>query len=169
MGSLGMDAKAMNPHQLRRLLPQASASCIAANAKDYGTSLPEPVAPASASDTPKQGKAPEPSLHPVYGTPNDHQTHDSGPSAKLERHTGDAPLAAGQVQEATAGRILVRFVSVRKRLIDEDNLCEKFLCDCLRFSGAVPNDSPEILGIQTSQRKAEKGESEHTEITIEYP
>lgn len=48
----------MNPYQLRRLLPQASASCIAANAKDYGTGLPEPVEPRQRVLTPGTGKAP---------------------------------------------------------------------------------------------------------------
>lgn len=49
----------------------------------------------------------------------------------MERDSRDAPLGKKKVQGSTSQRILVRVTSVRKRLIDEDNLCEKpcILCD----------------------------------------
>jgi len=54
------------------------------------------------------------------------------PAPVVESSPGHAPLEARQVQKATGQRFLVRVVSVRKRLLDEDNLCEKFHVDLLR-------------------------------------
>jgi len=93
----------------------------------------------------------------------------AGTIAKLEYAPSDGPLATGEIEKEDTGRISIRIVSVRKRLCDEDNLSEKALVDCLRYCGAIPQDSPETVGIQTTQRKAAKGEAEHTQITITYP
>jgi len=84
----------------------------------------------------------------------------------MERHAVAQPLAADEVQEGTGGRVLVRFTSVRKRLLDEDNLCAKFHCDLLRYAGLISGDEPGKTSIKTTQRKAGKGEAEHTAIEI---
>jgi hypothetical protein len=55
---------------------------------------------------------------------------------------------------------------VRRRLLDEDNLCEKYHVDCCRYAGLIPGDSPAEIQIQTRQRKAARGEEEHTQIDI---
>ena len=102
-----------------------------------------------------------------YGT-ND-QTGNSGTPAIPERTAGDAALVAAQAQGGTRERILVRIESVRKRLLDEDNLVSKYHTDLCRYSGLIPSDAPGVCKIETSQRKAEKGEEERTEITITYP
>lgn len=91
---------------------------------------------------------------------------DSGQAAKLERRAGHESLATRKAQERNSERLLVRVVSIRKRLLDEDNLCEKYLVDCLRYIGAIPGDEPEKVKIETSQRKAEKGEQEQTLVEI---
>lgn len=90
----------------------------------------------------------------------------AGPFALMEHGAGTLALAEDQVEEANRPRFLVRVVSVRKRLLDEDNLCEKFHVDLCRYAGALHLDSPDRCHIQTTQRKAAKGESEHTEITV---
>jgi hypothetical protein len=90
---------------------------------------------------------------------------DAGPIAKLERNPGNAPLAAKEVQRPTGNEFLVRIVSRRKRLLDQDNLCEKYIVDLLRYCGAITDDSPEQTQIQVAQTKCRKGEAE--EITIE--
>jgi len=101
-----------------------------------------------------------------YGKPH---AEDTLPLATLERNSSHAPLEAKEVQRRTDGRFLVRVESVRKRLADEDGLCEKYVLDCCRYAGLIPDDSPELCKVETSQRKAAKGEEEHTQITITYP
>lgn len=86
--------------------------------------------------------------------------------AELERDTSNAPLEAVEGQKGAAGRLLIRFVSVRKRLLDPDNLSEKWLLDCLRNCGAIEGDEPEEISLETGQRKVEKGEAEFTLIEI---
>ena len=94
---------------------------------------------------------------------------NTGPIAALERRPCDVSLAAGQVQERPDGRFLVRVESVRKRLADEDGLCEKYVVDCCRYAGWLPDDAPGICKIETTQRKAAKGEAEHTILEITTP
>lgn len=97
--------------------------------------------------------------------------HDPNPrqDAPVERHLGHAPLEASQVQGGATGRVLVRVTSIRRRLADEDGLCEKYHVDCCRYAGLLRDDSPEQTEIQTRQRKAAKGEEEHTLIEIIQP
>lgn len=99
----------------------------------------------------------------THGT-NHH--HDTGPPSELERCAEHAPLVADGVQAKPPGVLLVRVTSVRKRLIDEDNLCEKYHIDCLRYAGLIPDDSPDKVRIQTTQRKALKEEEERVIIEI---
>ena len=98
-----------------------------------------------------------------------HNTNDTGKAPILERTAGNAALVETQVQSGTGDRILVRIESVRKRLLDEDNLVSKYHTDLCRYSGLIPSDAPGVCKIETTQRKAEKGEEERTEITINYP
>jgi len=91
---------------------------------------------------------------------------DTGPDAVVERPAIHEPLAANQGEEGATGKLFIRFVSVRKRLLDPDNLAEKWLLDCLRYCRAIHGDEPEKISIETTQRKAAKGETEHTEIAV---
>jgi hypothetical protein len=98
-----------------------------------------------------------------------HKTNDTGKAPILERTAGDAALVEAQVQGRIGDRILVRIESVRKRLLDEDNLISKYHTDLCRYSGLIPSDAPGVCKIETTQRKAAKNEAEHTQITITYP
>ena len=77
------------------------------------------------------------------------------------------PLGADEREKGDTGRVLVRFVSFRRRLIDPDNLTPKFFCDCLRYGGFIKDDTAEDVEIQTSQIKVHFKWDERTEITIE--
>ena len=96
-------------------------------------------------------------------------TNDTGKAAITKCATSNAALVETQVQGRTGDRILIRIESVRKRLLDEDNLVSKYHTDLCRYSGLIPSDAPGVCKIETTQRKAEKGEEERTEITITYP
>jgi hypothetical protein len=89
---------------------------------------------------------------------------NAGKIAKLESNPCDAPLEKKEVQRRSRERFLVSIKSKRKRLIDEDNLCEKYLVDLLRYSRVIPDDSPDQCRVEVSQEKCRKGEPE--EITI---
>jgi hypothetical protein len=107
----------------------------------------------------------EPTLRPNAN----HNLNDTGKTPIPQRTAGNAALVAAQVQSGTGDRILIRIESVRKRLLDEDNLVSKYHTDLCRYSGLIPSDAPGICKIETTQRRANKGEEERTEITINYP
>lgn len=84
----------------------------------------------------------------------------------VESDSRNATLVAGQVQVAACQRVLVRVTSVRTRLLDEDNLCEKYHVDLLRYAGIISGDEAGKTKIEVAQRKARKGEKEHTLIEV---
>lgn len=97
----------------------------------------------------------------------DFLARNAGKATKLERDSGDAPLEKKKVQRPASQRFLVRITSVRKRLLDEDNLCAKYHCDLCRYaSGGTFGDEAGETKIETTQRKAEKGEEESVIIEI---
>ena len=96
---------------------------------------------------------------------DDLHTSNAGKVAVVESDSCYAPLEAKEVQGSTRQRFLVRIEGRRKRLLDVDNSCEKYLVDLLRYGGVIPDDSPDKCEIEVSQTKCRKGEQE--EITIE--
>lgn len=90
----------------------------------------------------------------------------SGPDSVLERPARNEPLETDKGKKAATRRFHIRFTSVRKRLCDPDNLSPKWLLDCLRYCHLIDGDEPEKITLQVGQRKAIKGEEEHTIIEI---
>lgn len=86
--------------------------------------------------------------------------------AVVERPSEHALPAAPRVEAKAPERILVRVTSVRVRLLDEDNLAEKYVVDCCRYAGLIPSDAPATTKIEVAQRKCEAGETEHVLIEI---
>lgn len=93
------------------------------------------------------------------------QAEDAGAVAKLERNPSNASLAKKEVQGQVGRGFLVRVTSRRKRLIDQDNLCEKYHVDLCRYAGVIPDDAPGETQIEVSQTKCREGEAE--EVTVE--
>ena len=93
-------------------------------------------------------------------------SRNTSQTAIVERDSRDAPLGKKKVQGSVSQRILVRVTSVRKRLIDEDNLCEKYHVDLCRYAGIISGDEASKTKIETIQRKAEKGEEEKVIIEV---
>lgn len=95
--------------------------------------------------------------------------HDYGSGKAAEPQPADRkqPLARNRAPEKTgADRFHLRIVSVRKRLCDPDNIVAKWTIDALRYAGIIPDDTPEILTLEITQRKRAKGEAEHTLIEL---
>ena len=106
---------------------------------------------------------------PTLKQNGNHNTNNTGATSKLEQDTRHGTLAEKPTETHSTGRVHIRFESVRKRLLDPDNICEKWTLDCLRYIGVIRGDEPDKITLETTQRKAEKGEEERTEITITYP
>lgn len=92
----------------------------------------------------------------------------SSPAPLLEPSLGDESLAEGQTQTPDSAVCEIRVVSFRARLCDEDNLCEKFHIDALRYLKAIPDDSPDKCHIITTQKKVSTRKEERTEITVTF-
>ena len=84
----------------------------------------------------------------------------------MERDSGNATLAEDQSKEGAARKLAIRFVSVRKRLLDPDKLSVKWLLDACRYARIIRGDEPEKITLEVTQRKCAKGEREHTIIEI---
>jgi hypothetical protein len=87
-------------------------------------------------------------------------------SSELERGFGDGTLGQIQAQAGLGQKFRVVVTSYRKRLLDEDNLCEKYLVDLCRYIGALPKDSPGTATIEVKQEKIQSNEEEKCLIEI---
>lgn len=103
-----------------------------------------------------------PRRYPVQVVPD-----GEAPAAVVERDLRPRPLAKGKAEKPDTGKFLVRVTSFRRRLLDEDNLCEKYHVDCARYAGLLPGDDPSQARIETRQEKVRSKEEERTEIVIE--
>jgi len=100
---------------------------------------------------------------------NNHTLHPrTNPEPQRPDRQSELALPREAEKEGTA-RIHLRIVSVRKRLLDPDNLVPKWTIDALRYCGIIPGDEPEKITLETLQRKAAKGEEEHTIVEIITP
>ncbi len=86
--------------------------------------------------------------------------------AKLEPSSSDGTMGQVQVQEPDSRIFLVCVTSFRRRLLDEDNLCEKFHVDCCRYAGLIPSDDPSRTQIQVRQEKVGSKAREFVRIEI---
>lgn len=93
-------------------------------------------------------------------------SEDSRKVAIVERGHETAPDAPSPIGKASTERFEIRYTSVRKRLLDDDNACSKFITDALRYEKVIPDDRPGICSILTTQRKCANGEAEHTVIEV---
>jgi len=92
--------------------------------------------------------------------------NDPRPAPKLERRPRNGALAKGKTEKPVPTRVLVRVTSYRCRLLDEDNLCEKYAVDCCRYAGLLPGDSAAEAKIEVCQEKVGSKAEERTVIEI---
>ncbi len=129
----------MNHDLIRRIFPNASASVLAANADHPELFGEGPADKGSATD------AVRPELE--------------------QRLAARAPRAV-RPKDKDSKRFLVRVTSFRRRLIDEDNLCEKYVVDCCRYSGLLHGDGPGQTKIEVRQCKVAEETAERTTVEI---
>lgn len=65
------------------------------------------------------------------------------------------------------GRIHVRIISYRRRLLDPDNCIPKYFVDFLKYAEIIPDDTADCITVQTEQVKVKSKSDERTEILIE--
>ena len=90
----------------------------------------------------------------------------SRPAPELERVAGDGAVGQVQVQAGIGRRFLVRVKSRRKRLLDVDNLAEKYHVDLLRYARIIPSDAPGTAQIEVCQEKVGPKEAESVQIEV---
>lgn len=64
------------------------------------------------------------------------------------------------------GRIQVRVTAMRARLLDADAPCVKAIVDCLRYAGAIRDDTVEDVEIVTRQVKVKHRKDECTIVEL---
>lgn len=89
-------------------------------------------------------------------------------AAKPKSSSGHEPLAKVEGKEGDSSRLLVLIESVRKRLLDTDNLYggAKYFCDFLRYIKTLPEDTEAIIELRVTQRKPRTNEEEKTVIEV---
>jgi len=95
-----------------------------------------------------------------------YQARRASSGAKLEQRAGHEPLETPQVKEGDSAKFSVIVTSYRRRLLDEDNLCEKYHVDALRYAGILPSDDPATTHITVKQVKVATKAQERTEISV---
>ena len=98
-----------------------------------------------------------------------HLYHDPHPLPLVERNPSAGTLAKDEGEEGRASRVHLRIVSIRKRLLDPDNISVKWLIDSLRYASIIRGDEHDKITLQIEQRKCAKGEAEATEIWLTFP
>jgi hypothetical protein len=101
----------------------------------------------------------------LYAVPN--KDRRKAPAPVVERRDPHPLAKHAPAETGDSGKHLVRVTSFRVVLLDEDNLCEKYHVDALRYSGLLPSDAPGRCRIITSQEKVAHKADERTEIVIE--
>lgn len=89
------------------------------------------------------------------------------PAPIVERHLRPRSLATREAKAGDPRKFFIRVTSYRCRLLDEDNLAEKYHVDCCRYAGLLPGDDPAQARIVTTQEKVGSKAEERTEIVIE--
>ena len=93
-------------------------------------------------------------------------SNDPGGDPKPQPVVRDESLGAGQGKARNPTRLRVCVTRRSVRLLDEDNICEKYAVDCLRYAGALRDDAPEFVRIEARQEKVESQSDECTVIEI---
>lgn len=91
---------------------------------------------------------------------------NSGPVALVESNPRPRTVGQVQAQGGDGRRFLVVVKSFRRRLLDEDNLCCKYIVDLCRYAGIIPSDAPGTTTIKVCQGKVTKGEPEKTTVEV---
>ena len=71
-------------------------------------------------------------------------------------------------EEECTRRIHVSIEVRRRRLLDPDNICNKFITDLLRYSGILRDDSSKFIEFSQRQTKVKRREEEETIVELTW-
>ena len=93
------------------------------------------------------------------------------PHAKPECNASEPLERAAARKEKGVGRVGLRFVGYRVRLLDPDGFAgsTKHFIDGLRAAGIIRDDTTEHITLETSQVRVATFAEERTEIEIDLP
>lgn len=94
------------------------------------------------------------------------QTDRETSRAESEQTLRPPSVEPPQGETLYSGRVSVRVVSYRRRLLDPDNLCAKWFLDACRYARLIRDDRPQDITYSVSQEKVACKEEERTEILI---
>ena len=113
-----------------------------------------------------------PELFPGYsyakrdGLQPSNDTGSRVPATVVEPSPGNGRVGKDKVQKRDDRKFLVIVTAFRRRWLDDDNPCEKYLVDLCRYSGIVPDDARKGTRIKTRQEIVGKGEREYVKIEV---
>lgn len=143
----------MTRAEILKLFPHSSEEFILQNI-DQPTPIP------AKKTIPRAVSAP---LHPIHEILPQGQSPCAKPQSTL-RHES---VAEEKGKGGHPRRLLVRVTSIRRRLLDYDNLIPKYFVDCLRYAGILSGDTEAEIDLRIAQRKTKDKSEEGTEIEIE--
>lgn len=93
------------------------------------------------------------------------------PDPQPEQSPRPESLGSDQGEGPGKGRIVVRIISLRTSLLDEDNLAGgcKYITDAIRNVGLIRDDNPGATALRWEQKKVPHKDQEETVIEITYP
>lgn len=94
------------------------------------------------------------------------ETDDTRQASIPQRPVRQESLVPNKGKKADTARYFICVTSVRKRLLDTDNLVAKYHVDALRYASIIHSDAPNQAEIKVTQRKCKEGEEEHVDIEV---
>ena len=92
------------------------------------------------------------------------QSENTRRNRKPKPPVHDGAVGPTEGEKAYTGRIHVRVTVCRKILCDPDNSTPKYVLDCLRLAGLIPNDREQDITLETRQEKTREQETTLIEL-----
>jgi hypothetical protein len=86
--------------------------------------------------------------------------------AVMESRPRPKQVGPRKIKEVDPRKFHVVVTNYRRRLLDEDNLCEKYVVDCVRYARIIPGDAPQTTHIEVRQCKVDSESDERVEVDI---
>lgn len=100
------------------------------------------------------------------GGGTDRVSNERLPSSHAKRGVRVKSVGKGESEEGMWAEYSICIRSLRVNLLDPDNLYVKDLIDQVRYADLIPEDTPEVVEIDITQKKVATYKEEETKIII---